>query len=61
MEALLNLDQAAELLNLSKSCLYRLTERGELPSVRVLGVSKVLFRKADLMKAVRPAEPRSEA
>jgi len=60
MEQLLDLRQVSELLNLSMSATWRLADEGKLPSVRVAGLRKLLFRPADIEAAVKAVDPSTE-
>jgi len=60
MERLLTLREASEVLNLSASAAGRLSDSGKLPSVRVAGLKKVLFRPADIEVAVKAVDHSAE-
>jgi len=50
---LLTVAEGAPVLRISKSKLYQLAQDGVIASVRVLGTDKVLFRRRDLLNALK--------
>lgn len=52
----MNIDQAAEFLGLSKSYLYRLSGAGEIPCAKI--GTRTLFRRAALLEWVAAQEKR---
>lgn len=50
-EGLLTIEEAADFLDLSKSYLYKLTKRGEIPHYKPRG-KKIFFRKMELWNHV---------
>ncbi len=51
---LLTIAEAAAALRISRSKLYQLAEDGKVPTVRVDGCGKVLFRRSELEAALKP-------
>jgi excisionase family DNA binding protein len=54
MEDLLDLVATAKMLHLSRSRTYQKAVDGELPSLQVNGRGKLLFRREDLLAALKP-------
>lgn len=57
MEPLLNVEQAAKTLNLSKDCIYDLVQTGKLPHIRISAKGKnryiLRFRTKDLERYIQ--------
>ncbi len=58
---LLTIAEAATALRISRSKLYQLAEDGRVPTVRVPGCAKILFRRAELERALTPKQPTQRA
>lgn len=54
VSGLLTLVEAAQELRLSRSRLYELAISGAVPSLQLNGRGKLLFRRADLERALQP-------
>jgi excisionase family DNA binding protein len=51
---LMTIVEAARMLRLGRSTVYKLAESGAIPSVRVAGTDRVFFRRSDLQGSIRP-------
>lgn len=47
-EEVIPLNEAAEFLKISKSCLYKKTSQKQIPYYKPLGCKRIYFRKAEL-------------
>jgi excisionase family DNA binding protein len=52
-DRLMNVDEAADFLSLSKSSIYSMTCKGELPAMKMHGGRKLYFSRNDLMEFLK--------
>jgi excisionase family DNA binding protein len=52
-DRLMNVDEAAAFLSLSKSSIYSMTCKGELPAMKMHGGRKLYFSRNDLMEFLK--------
>lgn len=45
----INVDQAAELLGLSRQSVYNLTSKGGIPNIKRKGSKKLVFKRSDIV------------
>lgn len=58
-EELLTLQDAARALNLSRTALWELYDKGKVPGRQLDGRGCILFRKSELKRALLPKEKRN--